>query len=117
MRARALSLLRKARQASTLDRSKLDFITLAIQGKKGGFEKVIQMIDEMVATLKKEQADDDNKKEYCATELDKSDDKKKELEHALEDLETAIAKTEEGIASLAPKLLLWRMPSKRWIRW
>jgi len=65
---------------------------------------VIQMIDEMVVTLKKEQADDDNKKEYCATELDTSDDKKKELEHALEDLETAIAKTEEGIAALASEI-------------
>merc|ERR1719321_2633606 len=58
----------------------------------------------MVATLKKEQADDDNKKEYCATELDTADDKKKELEHALEDLETAIAKTEEGIAALASEI-------------
>jgi septal ring factor EnvC (AmiA/AmiB activator) len=104
MRARALSLLRQARESSTLDRSNLDFITLAIQGKKMGFEKVIQMIDEMVATLKEEQADDDNKKQYCATELDTSDDKKKELEHALEDLETAIAKTEEGIAALASEI-------------
>merc|ERR1719162_738661 len=33
---------------------KLDFITLAIQGKKIGFEKVIKMIDEMAATLKTE---------------------------------------------------------------
>ena len=40
-----------------MDKSKLDFISLAIQGKKVGFEKVIQ-IDEMVVTLKKEQADD-----------------------------------------------------------
>jgi len=104
MKASALSLLHQARQASTADKSKLDFISLAIQGKKIGFEKIIQMIDEMVVTLKKEQADDDNKKEYCATELDTSDDKKKELEHALEDLETAIAKAEEGIAALASEI-------------
>jgi len=104
MKAAALSLLRRARNASSLDRSRLDFISLALQGRKGGFEKVIQMIDEMVVTLKKEQADDDNKKEYCAAELDTSDDKKKELEHSLEDLETAIAKTEEGIAALASEI-------------
>merc|ERR1719265_1322965 len=55
MRTSALSLLRQARHASTADKSKLDFISLAIQGKKIGFEKVIKMIDEMVVTLKKEQ--------------------------------------------------------------
>merc|ERR1711871_123989 len=104
MKASAMSLLRKARQVATFDRSRLDFISLAIQGKKGGFEKVIQMIDDMVATLKKEQEDDDKKKDYCAEELDTSDDKKKELEHALGDLETAIAKTEEGIAALASEI-------------
>merc|ERR1719492_468175 len=32
------------------------------------------MIDDMVATLKVEQADDDAKKEYCAEELDLADD-------------------------------------------
>jgi len=104
MRASALSLLRQARQASAVNSPKFDFILLALQGKKHGFEKVIQMIDEMVGTLKKEQADDDKKKEYCAEELDKSDDKKKELEHALEDLDTAIAKTEEGLAAVTSEI-------------
>ena len=37
------------------------------------------MIDEMVANLKTEQADDDNKKDYCGKQLDSADDKKKEL--------------------------------------
>jgi septal ring factor EnvC (AmiA/AmiB activator) len=104
MRASALSLLRQARQASAVNSPKLDYILLAIQGKKNGFEKVILMIDEMVGSLKKEQADDDKKKEYCAEELDKSDDKKKELEHALEDLDTAIAKTEEGISAVTSEI-------------
>jgi septal ring factor EnvC (AmiA/AmiB activator) len=57
------------------------------------------MIDEMVATLKKEQTDDDSKKEYCLTELDTSDDKKKSLEKTISDTEASIATTEEGIAS------------------
>jgi len=39
---------------------------MAIKGKKIGFEKVIKMIDEMVATPKQEQLDDDHKKEHCA---------------------------------------------------
>jgi len=55
----------------------LDLIALALRGKSQGFEKVIGMIDEMVANLKKEQADDEAKKEYCDKEFDTSEDKKK----------------------------------------
>jgi len=78
---------------------KLDFIALAIQGKKIGFDKVLKMIDEMVATLKKEQLDDDHKKEYCAAQFDMADDKKKGLERKISDLETAIVDAKDGIAS------------------
>merc|ERR1719265_2852996 len=82
----------------------LDFIALAIQGKKIGFEKVIKMIDEMVATLKTEQTDDDHKKEYCAAQFDQADDKKKSLERAKSDLETAIADGKDGIATLKDEI-------------
>merc|ERR1719473_1837462 len=54
----------------------------------------------MVANLKKEQADDDSKQEYCAVQFDTTDDKKKELEHSIEDMETAIAKDEDAISAL-----------------
>merc|ERR1719446_1781319 len=77
----------------------MDFIALAIQGKKIGFETVIKMIDDMVATLKTEQADDDSKKEYCAKEFDTADDKKKSLERTIKDLDTAIADAKDGISS------------------
>jgi len=77
----------------------LDFIALAIQGKKIGFGKVIAMIDEMSATLKKEQLDDDHKKEYCAKQFDLADDKQKSLERSVSDLETAIEDAKEGISS------------------
>merc|ERR1719313_637821 len=95
-RAKALSTIRSVQH---LDRPHLDFIALAIQGKKIGFEKVIKMIDEMVVTLKTEQNDDDHKKEYCAAQFDQADDKKKSLERALSDLETAIADAKDGIAT------------------
>merc|ERR1719206_1099313 len=58
------------------------------------------MIDEMVATLKTEQKDDDDKKEYCAKQFDLADDKKKTLERSVADLETAIEDAKEGIAAL-----------------
>merc|ERR1719218_456536 len=62
------------------------------------------MIDEMVGSLKKEQADDDDKKAYCAAEFDKSDDKKKSLERSIKDLKTTIADTKEGIASASEEI-------------
>merc|ERR1719321_1650082 len=92
-RSRALSVIQGAKG------HRLDFIALAIQGKKIGFGKVIGMIDEMVATLKTEQQDDDHKKEYCAKQFDQADDKKKGLERAKADLETVIEDTKESIAT------------------
>jgi len=74
------------------------------KAKKVGFEKVIKMIDDMIATLKIEQADDDAKKEYCAKELDAADDKKKGLERAVSDLETAIENAKEDIAKLGEEI-------------
>merc|ERR1719343_1638173 len=92
-RSRALAVLRGVKGHH------LDFIALAIQGKKIGFGKVISMIEEMIATLKTEQLDDDHKKEYCAKQFDQADDKKKSLEVAVADLKTLIADTKEGIAT------------------
>merc|ERR1711865_1259035 len=95
VRARALAAIRGVKRSVHLD-----FIALAIQGKKIGFGKVIGMIDEMVVTLKTEQTDDDNKKEYCAHEFDQANDKKKGLERSIGDLETVIADTKDGIENL-----------------
>merc|ERR1712204_114007 len=82
----------------------IGFIALALEGKKIGFDKIIKMIDEVIASLKIEQADDDAKKEYCAKEFDAADDKKKGLERAHADLETAIENAQEDIAKLAEEI-------------
>merc|ERR1711933_361098 len=98
VRARAHAALskaiRRAKMARTPARPELDLIALAISGKKVGFEKVITMIDEMVANLKKEQIDDENKKEYCEKQFDLSEGKKKELELSVSDSDTAIEEME-----------------------
>jgi septal ring factor EnvC (AmiA/AmiB activator) len=106
VRARALSALRKIARnlRHTPARPELDLIALAISGKKVGFEKVITMIDEMVANLKKEQIDDANKKEYCEKQFDLSEDKKKELELSVSDSETAIEEMEGSIDQLTEEL-------------
>merc|ERR1719473_2094492 len=84
--------------------TKMDFILLALDGKKVGFEKVIKLIDEMVVTLKKEQQDDDHKKEYCAVQLDIADDSKKELERAVSDSEKAIAEAEDALTTVKDEI-------------
>merc|ERR1719313_3323726 len=96
VRARA-----KAALAASSHRSpQIDFVQLYLGGKKAGFEKVIALIDEMVALLKKEQIEDDNKKEYCDTEFDVSEDKKKELERSISDTEKAIDETKEMLSTV-----------------
>jgi len=79
-------------------------VELALRGKKVGFEKVIKLIDDMVGLLKKEQIDDDVKKEYCNTQIDETEDKKKILDQTLSDLETSIEDAKEGIATATSDL-------------
>merc|ERR1719197_2415151 len=98
----------KANALIALQQSKGDFrlnlIALALKGKKVSFEKVITMIDEMVVLLGKEQVADDDKKEYCETTIDQTEDKVKELELDISDLEKAIADEKEGIATLTEEI-------------
>jgi len=109
VRARALAAIRAApRQnahgAPLPGRVALDLIALALNGKQKGFEKVITMIDEMAANLKKEQDDDDAKKAYCEKHLDTSEDKKKELEQSISDSEAAITELEGSIKTLTEEI-------------
>merc|ERR1719379_1524287 len=97
-------MIHKAEAASRSKRPQLDFIAMAIQGKKIGFEKVIKMIDDMVATLKKEQLDDDHKKEYCDKQFDMAEDKKKGLKRTISDLEISLEEAKEGIKTLAEEI-------------
>jgi len=108
-RSRALAAIQTAkllarREMGLPSRPELDLIALAIRGKKIGFEKVIGLIDEMVANLKKEQIDDENKKEYCDKQFDISEDKKKELELSVSDSETAIEEMEGDIEKLTEEI-------------
>merc|ERR1719238_2180760 len=98
-RERALSMLKAAEANVKPAHRSLDFIALALQGKKVGFEKVIKMCDEMSALLTKEQGDDDKKKEYCDKQFDVADDKKKGLEQSISDSEKAIEDAQETIAT------------------
>jgi len=102
-KARALDILNGMKSRSQR-RVQLDFISMALRGKKIGFEKVIKMIDDLVAELKQDQVNDDSKKEYCAAEFDQADDKKKVLEKSVSDLETAIVNSKDGITTTTEEI-------------
>merc|ERR1719456_579907 len=102
VKQKALSLIQAAQ--SEHRSIPLDLVTLALRGKKVGFGKVIKLIDDMVVTLGQEQKDDDKKKEYCNAEFDAAEDKKKETERSIKDLETVMAEADETIATLKDEI-------------
>jgi predicted nucleic acid-binding Zn-ribbon protein len=100
----ALSVIRQTRDFSSSHRPQFDFIALAMQGKAAGWEKVKKMIDDLVATLKAEQSDDDHKVEYCHQQFDLSNDKKKSLAKTFSDLEVSISEATDGVATLKQEI-------------
>jgi len=106
------SAMRRARASAVLERfqakpggqHKLDFVLLALHGRKIGFGKVVSMIDNMVASLKTEQQDEEHKKEYCEGQFDFTDDQKKSLERKIADIGTAMEDAKEGMATLADEI-------------
>jgi len=103
-RTQALAEVRDAQRMYGRSRPELDFLALAIQGKKIGFEKVIGMIDGIIESLGREQQDDEHKKEYCGRQLDFADDKKNGIERDVSNLGKAIAEEEDGIAVLTGEI-------------
>jgi len=103
VRTRALKLLTSARRTSQPNVG-MDLIELALHGKKVSFDKVIGMINDMVALLGKEQVEDDTKKTYCENEFDKADDKKKELELSISDIEKAMDEAKESIETFEAEI-------------
>jgi len=90
------------------DKAGLQLLTLTLSGKSGagaaGFEKVLKMIDDMVALLGEEQTDDDHKKEYCELQFDASEDKAKALKRSIHADESDIENSNEAIAKLSEEI-------------
>jgi len=97
----------RALAVETLRASKdprVDLLAVALRGGKVGFGKIIKLIDELVVTLKKEQEADTEKKEWCESEIDKTEDNKKVLQNEVSDLETAIDDAKEQITTLKAEI-------------
>ena len=98
MKEKAAALLRTAKDP------RVDFLELALRGGKQGFDKIIKMIDDLTVQLKEEQKLDNQKKENCEAEFDKTEDKKKGLLNDQSDLEAAIDEEKEGISTLKSEI-------------
>merc|ERR1719181_531990 len=77
----------------------MEFLEVALRGEKTGFDKIVKLIDELAAQLKKDQSTDDAKKTYCEDELDKTEDTKKALEQDASDFETMLDTNNEAVAN------------------
>merc|ERR1719401_135476 len=84
--------------------TRLELIALALKGQTNNFDKIIKMMDDMVALLGKEQSDDDEKKAYCQSELDKAEDDKKVLDQKAADLQHSIDETSTAIKTLTEEI-------------
>merc|ERR1719407_268039 len=62
------------------------------------------MIDDLVVDLKAEQGVDNDKKKYCEAEFDKAEDKAKELDLDISDLNKAIEDANESISTLKSEI-------------
>merc|ERR1719383_711788 len=105
LRHQALVVLQGAWASTKFPRVQFAFIALALSDQNTGpFDKVITMIDEMVAILAEEQTADDDKKAYCEAELDKTEDSKKSLERKVDDLGAALEDTKGMITTLTEEI-------------
>jgi len=94
----------RALQAKGHHDSRLDLISMALRGKAVNFDKVLKMIDDMVVLLGNEQTTDDEKKAYCESNLDKTEDEAKALDQNIADLEKEIDETKNAIATLISEI-------------
>jgi hypothetical protein len=101
LRKRALALLDRSQgNKAPAERTQLDFLTMALQGRDFSFAKIIAMIDNMVKLLADEQAEDEVKKEYCTKSIDDVEDKGKELQKRIADYQVSLDDAAETMEAL-----------------
>jgi len=111
---KAQALISQASASNTVSGLGLMFFTLRskmrlVEGSQGAvdFSEIFKMIDEMIAILTKDNADDAAQKDFCIAELTKTeaekaatDDKLSSLAATISEVTDSIAATEEKITSL-----------------
>mmetsp|Transcript_184653 Transcript_184653/g.585686 ORF Transcript_184653/g.585686 Transcript_184653/m.585686 type:complete len:723 (-) Transcript_184653:82-2250(-) len=107
-RKEALRLLRAARSAQGGHRAQLDLLALALRGKrasKGGFDKILGMIEDMIGLGRKEQAIESDKADHCRAEMKRSDKDVKEIDVEISGKQKEIEDNDETLKTLASEIL------------
>jgi len=100
---RVMSILRSLMNRDSKHKVNLHMMLLALKSG-GGFDKVVQMIDGMIATLGKEQADDDTKRDWCTEEIHTVEGEVKALEGEVSDVSADIEEKEDQLATLKSEI-------------
>jgi len=104
LRKDALKTFQKALPAGKRD-PRMGFVALALRSGKATFTKVLGMINDMIILLNKEQQADQEKKEYCVSEIDKTEDEKKELDQTISDLKTSVINSKQKSKGFSADIL------------
>eukprot|EP00418_Pyrodinium_bahamense_P060575 CAMPEP_0179164212 /NCGR_PEP_ID=MMETSP0796-20121207/80571_1 /TAXON_ID=73915 /ORGANISM="Pyrodinium bahamense, Strain pbaha01" /LENGTH=692 /DNA_ID=CAMNT_0020866631 /DNA_START=179 /DNA_END=2254 /DNA_ORIENTATION=- len=105
LRQKALQALTAAqRRGQGQHGARLELLAAALRSRRASFDKVLKMIDEMMALLRKEQTDDDKKRDYCRAEIDETEDQLRELKLDVSDLEKAINENKQKIAGITEEV-------------
>jgi len=96
MRSQAAEAIRPRRR---LKDTRLDLIALALHGQKMSFDKIISMIDELLALLHEEQKQDNRKKTFCLQDIDRAENSIKALDLDASDIDKEIEEIKDTIVS------------------
>jgi len=98
---KALELVLKARSEA---HPELNFLALALSGRKIDFSKIVKKIDGMVELLKTEGKDDASKKDYCGKEFHEAELKTKSVASTITSLKATVEQSKGAIAQLATEI-------------
>lgn len=103
-RSQALKAVLSARGRGGSGHARLDFLTVALQGKKMNVDEVTKMIDEMVNILVQEQKADDEKKNFCETDARRNIQATKALTRQKDFLTATLADAKDNLKSVEAEL-------------
>merc|ERR1719213_639889 len=83
---------------------------LAVSVQLDAFTKIKEIMDKMVAELKKQQEEEVKKNEACKTDIDTNEDETLAKKHEIEDLESTISDLEGTLATLKEGLESAKQP-------
>jgi len=101
---RASTMLKRMMARNPTHSLNLRTLLLTLNSHAHGFGSVVKMVDGMIATNEKEQADDAKKKTFCTAEIAKTEGEVKTHGGAVSDLATDIAQKEDEVATLSSEI-------------